>query len=74
MFQVAERTLPFLHNCIRELSLLDVTYPQGAVACWVFLSCIEILQTCENYTESNHVEQYSRYTAGIWAYARQKVF
>lgn len=71
--EVAERTLPFLHNCIRELSLLDVTYPQGAVACWVFLSCIEILHTCENYTESNHVEQYSRYTAGIWAYARQKL-
>lgn len=71
--QVAERTLPYLHNCIRELSLLDVVMTPGASACWVFLSCLEILQTCENYKETAHVESYSKFTAGIWSYARQKV-
>ncbi|BES93279.1 Foie gras liver health family 1 [Nesidiocoris tenuis] len=71
--EVAERTLPYLHNCIRELSLLDVVMTPGASACWVFLSCLEILQTCENYKETAHVESYSKFTAGIWSYARQKL-
>ncbi|XP_014279644.1 trafficking protein particle complex subunit 10 [Halyomorpha halys] len=71
--EVAERTLPFLHNCIRELYMLEVACPVGSVPTWVFLSSIEILQICDTYTDSVHVEQYSRYTAGIWAYARQKL-
>ena len=53
--------------------MLEVTCPTGSVPAWVFLSSIEILQICETYTDSYHVEQYSRYTAGIWAYAKQKV-
>lgn len=71
--EVAERTLPFLHNCIRELYLLEVNCPVGSVPAWVFLSSVEILQIYETYTDSHHVEQYSRFTAGIWAYARQKL-
>ncbi|KAL1131835.1 hypothetical protein AAG570_011446 [Ranatra chinensis] len=72
-WEVAERTLPFLHNCLRELTLLEVSAPPGTVSCWVYLSCLEVLLTCETYTERSLVEQYSIYTAGLWAYARRKL-
>lgn len=47
--------------------------PLGAVSCWVFLSALEVLQTCERFNDSSHVEAYSLYTAGLWAYTRDKV-
>ncbi|GAB6032525.1 Trafficking protein particle complex subunit 10 [Chamberlinius hualienensis] len=72
-WEVAQRTLPFLHNCINELQILEVCLPPGAVSCWVFLSCLEILQTCEKFHDSTQVEAYSLYTAGLWAYARDKL-
>ncbi|XP_075227904.1 SIDL trafficking protein particle complex subunit 10 [Lycorma delicatula] len=72
-WEVAQRTLQFLHNCINELNILEVQRPPGAVACWVFLCCREVLQTCEKYNDSGQVEAYSLYTAALWAYARDKL-
>lgn len=44
--ELAQRSLGFLHNCINELSILDVTFSEeGAISCWVFVSCLEILST-----------------------------
>jgi len=73
LFQVAQRCLPFLHNCIKELEILEISAPAGAVACWVFLCCLEVLHTCEHFNDSGQVEAYSLYTASLWAYARDKV-
>jgi hypothetical protein len=73
LFQIAQRSLPFLHNCIKELEILEISAPPGAVACWVFLCCLEVLQTCERFNDSGQVEAYSLYTASLWAYARDKV-
>ncbi|XP_039289601.1 trafficking protein particle complex subunit 10 [Nilaparvata lugens] len=72
-WEVAQRTLQFLHNCINELNILEVTRPPGAVACWVFLCCREVLQTCEKFNDSGQIEAYSLYTAALWAYARDKL-
>lgn len=44
--ELAQRSLGFLHNCINELAILDVAFSEeGAVSCWVFVSCLEILST-----------------------------
>lgn len=72
-WEMAQRTLPFMHSCINELNILEVSIPKGAVACWVFLSCLEILQTCERFNDSNQGNAYSLYTANLWAYARSKM-
>ncbi|XP_014254615.1 trafficking protein particle complex subunit 10 [Cimex lectularius] len=71
--EIAERTLPFLHNTIREMSMLDVSYTQGAIACWVYLSCMEVLEACGRFSEPNLIEKYSKFTAGILSYAREKL-
>jgi hypothetical protein len=73
LFQIAQRSLPFLHNCIKDLDILEISAQPGAVACWVFLCCLEVLQTCEHFSDSIQIEAYSRYTASLWAYARDKV-
>ena len=73
-FQMARRSLSFLHNCIHELGILDVSAPEGSVAVWIFLSCLEILLTCEQYSDSsNRIQLYCLYTASLWAYARLKL-
>ncbi|KFM65669.1 Trafficking protein particle complex subunit 10, partial [Stegodyphus mimosarum] len=72
-WEVAQRTLPFLHNCISELRILEVSMPPGSVACWVFLSCFEVLQTCEKFNDTSQIKEYSLYCAGLWAYAREKL-
>ncbi|GFW67095.1 trafficking protein particle complex subunit 10 [Trichonephila clavipes] len=72
-WEVAQRTLPFLHNCISELKILEVSMPPGSVACWVFLSCFEVLQTCEKFSDTSQIKEYSLYCAGLWAYAREKL-
>uniref|UniRef100_A0A1B6CSP2 Uncharacterized protein n=2 Tax=Clastoptera arizonana TaxID=38151 RepID=A0A1B6CSP2_9HEMI len=72
-WEVAQRCLPFLHNCINELKILEISSPPGAVACWIFLCCLEVLHTCEKFHDSSQVEAFSLYTAGLWAYARDKL-
>ena len=43
--ELAQRSLGFLHNCINELSILDVTFSEeGALSAWVFVSCLEVLE------------------------------
>ncbi|KAJ9595260.1 hypothetical protein L9F63_013448, partial [Diploptera punctata] len=72
-WEIAQRSLPFLHNCIKELDILEISAPPGAVACWVFLCCLEVLHTCERFNDSGQVEAYSLYTASLWAYSRDKL-
>ncbi|XP_022100695.1 trafficking protein particle complex subunit 10-like [Acanthaster planci] len=72
-WEVALRAQSFLHNCIQELKTLEVSMPPGSMACWVFLSCLEVLQFCEKYTDSSNVENYSHFTASLWVYAQSKL-
>ncbi|KAK2162700.1 hypothetical protein LSH36_93g03036, partial [Paralvinella palmiformis] len=40
-WEVAQRSIPFMHNCINELKMLTIEMPPGATSCWVFISCLE---------------------------------
>lgn len=73
--EVAARCLPLLHGCVRELALLEVPAPAGAVACWLFLAALEVLRACEpsSTTPAPPTEQHSLHTAGLWAYAASKL-
>ncbi len=38
------------------------------------MSCLEILRTCERYSDSsNRIQYYCLFTASLWAYAREKL-
>lgn len=71
---MTSRCLPFLHTCIREITILEITTPPGAISCWLFLASIEVLQTCDKFNHADEVEAYSLHTASLWAYASQKVY
>ncbi|KAK4885083.1 hypothetical protein RN001_001354 [Aquatica leii] len=73
VWEMAGRCLPFLHICMKELLLLDINTPAGATSCWLFLACMEVLQTCDRYNQADQVEAYSANTAALWAYASQKL-
>ena len=86
-WEVAKRCLTFLHNVVQELNILEVPCPPGSIACWIFLSTLEVVQvcelkskealssnTCDNRKSSTvHVQQYCLYTAELWAYCRKKL-
>lgn len=72
-FQVANRTLPFIHNCLNEIRILEVYYPDGALACWIFLCCLEIILMCQNLKENTHSDACSWYTAPLMELAVCKV-
>ena len=72
---------------MQELYILEVPCPAGSIACWIFLSTLEVVQTCEfkskealsrdstdnRMSSTVHVQQYCLYTAELWAYCRQKL-
>lgn len=59
----------------QELSILEVSATPGSVCIWILLSCLEVLVTCARYSDAGgqQVNQYCLYTAGLWAYARDKL-
>ncbi|XP_061176418.1 trafficking protein particle complex subunit 10-like [Saccostrea echinata] len=70
---IPKRAMEFLHNTVQEIHKLKVTMPVGSIDCWVFLSCLEILNKCENFMGSDPIKSYSLYTASLWDYARKKL-
>ncbi|KAJ8924392.1 hypothetical protein NQ315_007188 [Exocentrus adspersus] len=73
VWEMAARCLPFLHTCTRELAILEISAPPGAVACWLFLASMEVLQTCDKFNHADEVENYSLHTASLWEYSSQKI-
>ncbi|CAH2005901.1 unnamed protein product [Acanthoscelides obtectus] len=73
VWEMASRCLPFLHTCTREMSILEVSSPEGALACWLFLAAMEVLQTCDKFNHADEAEDFSFHTAGLWEYASQKL-
>ena len=55
------------------LSYFQVEVPEGALACWVFLSCLEVLNVSEKHSDKLQIDKYSLYTASLWDHARKKV-
>ena len=58
-WEVAKRCLSFLHNVIQELEILEVPcMPDGSVACWVFLSILEVSpNSCQTATKKTLIEE-----------------
>ncbi|XP_030626618.1 trafficking protein particle complex subunit 10 [Chanos chanos] len=72
-WEVTQRALELLHNCVQELRLLEVSVVQGALDCWVFLSCLEVLHRIEGCCERAQLETNSSHTVGLWTYATEKL-
>ncbi|PIK36033.1 hypothetical protein BSL78_27141 [Apostichopus japonicus] len=70
---VAGKSYEFMLNCVQELTMLDVPMPPGSVACWVFLTCVEVLQKYERMSVLYKLETHSHFTANLWAYAQKKL-
>lgn len=72
-WELASRALPFLQTAVAELNMLEISMTPGGIACWVFLSVLEILHKCERYSDSSQLESYSYHTVGLWSYARDNL-
>ncbi|XP_062383865.1 trafficking protein particle complex subunit 10 isoform X4 [Sardina pilchardus] len=72
-WEVTQRALELLHNCVQELRLLEVSVLQGALDCWVFLSCLEVLHRIEGCCDRTQLEANCSHTVGLWTYATEKL-
>ncbi|KAL6468804.1 hypothetical protein MHYP_G00223280 [Metynnis hypsauchen] len=72
-WEVTQRALELLHNCVQELRLLEVSVLQGALDCWVFLSCLEVLHRIEGCCDRSQLEANFSHTVGLWTYATEKL-
>lgn len=72
-WEVAQRALELLHSCVQELKLLEVSVPPGALDCWVFLSCLEVLQRIEGCCDRAQIDSNIAHMVGLWSYAMEKV-
>ncbi|MEQ2311533.1 Trafficking protein particle complex subunit 10 [Ameca splendens] len=73
-WEVTQRALELLHNCVQELRLLEVSVIDGALDCWVFLSCLEVLHRIEGCCDQAELAANCSHTVGLWAYATDKEF
>uniref|UniRef100_H3CJ11 Trafficking protein particle complex subunit 10 n=1 Tax=Tetraodon nigroviridis TaxID=99883 RepID=H3CJ11_TETNG len=72
-WEVTHRALELLHNCVQELRLLEVSVLEGALDCWVFLSCLEVLHRIEGCCDQAQLAANSTHTVGLWVYAIEKL-
>lgn len=73
-WEIAERLLPFLFSTMREISALQLESYPGALACWEFVCCIEVLNLCDQVLESKDILKCSQYSAPIWNLAKDKLY
>lgn len=45
----------------------------GIIDCWVFLSCLEVLNKCEKFFGFDFIKSYFLYIVSLWDYVRKKV-
>ncbi|BFZ24932.1 hypothetical protein BsWGS_27970 [Bradybaena similaris] len=72
-WEVAQRAQNYLYNTVVEMRALEVEVPKGAMCCWVFLSCLEILRACNEHNVSQLDEKFALFTANLWDYAHKKL-
>lgn len=54
-------------------SVVQVSVVDGALDCWVFLSCLEVLHRIEGCCDPAQLAANSTHTVGLWVYAIEKV-
>lgn len=52
---------------------VQVSVLEGALDCWVFLSCLEVLHRIEGCCDQAQLAANCSHTVGLWAYATDKV-
>lgn len=52
---------------------MQVSVTPGALDCWVFLSCLEVLQRIEGCCDRAQMDSNIGHTVGLWSYATAKV-
>ncbi|XP_010901636.2 trafficking protein particle complex subunit 10 isoform X2 [Esox lucius] len=72
-WEVTQRALELMHSCVQELCLLEVPVVEGALDCWVFMSCLEVLHRIEGCCDLAQLEANRSHTVGLWAYATDKL-
>ena len=67
--------VPCLHAQIEMVPCLhtQIEMVPGAKESWIFLSCMEVLKKCEQFSKHGKMDVYSLHTASLWDYARTKV-
>uniref|UniRef100_A0A8B9JEH0 Trafficking protein particle complex 10 n=1 Tax=Astyanax mexicanus TaxID=7994 RepID=A0A8B9JEH0_ASTMX len=53
--------------------VVQVSVVQGALDCWVFLSCLEVLHRIEGCCDRAQLEANFSHTVGLWTYATEKL-
>lgn len=53
--------------------VFQVSVLEGALDCWVFLSCLEVLHRIEGCCDPAQLAANCSHTVGLWAYATDKV-
>lgn len=71
--EIARRLLNFLFSTLREIELVKLDTPEGALSCWEFVCALEVLQTCEQAMEPNEVVCF-QHCAPIWNLAKDKLY
>lgn len=73
-WEIAQRTLEFLHNLKHELAMetVKVLLPKGGASCFVFLTALEVLKACEN-EDNDTAMAFSLDFALLYQYAREKL-
>lgn len=64
---------PALSSHARPRLCPQVSVPPGALDCWVFLSCLEVLQRIEGCCDRAQIDSNIAHTVGLWSYATEKV-
>ncbi|XP_076035164.1 SIDL trafficking protein particle complex subunit 10 isoform X2 [Oratosquilla oratoria] len=72
-WEIASRALTFLQNTVGELNILEVKVAEGGIACWGFLSCLEVLFMAAQHKDPATLDAHALHTAPLWAYARDKL-
>lgn len=58
---------------ITMCAVVQVSVLEGALDCWVFLSCLEVLHRIEGCCDPAQLAANCSHTVGLWAYATDKV-
>ncbi|XP_031568533.1 trafficking protein particle complex subunit 10-like [Actinia tenebrosa] len=71
-WEIAQRTLDFLHNLVHEVEILKVSMPTGSIACCIVLTVLEVMRACfKRYGEEDII--YSLHFAHLYQYAKHKL-
>lgn len=73
-WEIAERLMPFLYATEKEIEILNIELPEGALACWEFVCAMEILNLCDTVQDSKDIYKCSQHSAAIWNLAKDKLY